>query len=208
MLCRARTPSPTPSVSTPSPTATCPSPTPRRMLSVPMNPPTTTPARSAPAAARRPRFPGIRITTNGNQLVAYHTEARITEGGVFYPITPGRRGRRAGATKPLRSTQRPRCHATRTRTGGSGSSSIGVDATAQFEAVWRSGGLEAHFGESPVTMELPGNNCSCSRVGKPTAGSSILATPPPQGGSMAPKMTRARLRSSERLLSLSLAHAC
>jgi pyruvate-ferredoxin/flavodoxin oxidoreductase len=35
-----------------------------------------------------PRFPGIRITTNGNQLVAYHTEARITEGGVFYPITP------------------------------------------------------------------------------------------------------------------------
>ena len=35
-----------------------------------------------------PRFPGIRITTNGNQLVAYHTEARITDGGVFYPITP------------------------------------------------------------------------------------------------------------------------
>jgi len=38
--------------------------------------------------ARRPRFPGIRITTNGNQLVAYHTEARITEGGVFYQDTP------------------------------------------------------------------------------------------------------------------------
>jgi len=35
-----------------------------------------------------PRFPGIRVTTNGNQLVAYHTEARITQGGVFYPITP------------------------------------------------------------------------------------------------------------------------
>jgi pyruvate-ferredoxin/flavodoxin oxidoreductase len=35
-----------------------------------------------------PRFPGIRITTNGNQLVSYHTEARITQGGVFYPITP------------------------------------------------------------------------------------------------------------------------
>ena len=35
-----------------------------------------------------PRFPGIRITTNGNQLVSYHTEARITDGGVFYPITP------------------------------------------------------------------------------------------------------------------------
>ena len=35
-----------------------------------------------------PRYPGIRITTNGNQLVSYHTEARITDGGVFYPITP------------------------------------------------------------------------------------------------------------------------
>ncbi len=35
-----------------------------------------------------PRFPGTRITTNGNQLVSYHTEARITQGGVFYPITP------------------------------------------------------------------------------------------------------------------------
>ncbi|MCR4316025.1 MAG: 2-oxoacid:acceptor oxidoreductase family protein [Planctomycetes bacterium] len=36
----------------------------------------------------KPKYPGIRITTNGNQLVAYHTEARITEGGIFYPITP------------------------------------------------------------------------------------------------------------------------
>jgi pyruvate-ferredoxin/flavodoxin oxidoreductase len=36
----------------------------------------------------KPRYPGVRITTNGNQLVSYHTEARITEGGVFYPITP------------------------------------------------------------------------------------------------------------------------
>jgi pyruvate-ferredoxin/flavodoxin oxidoreductase len=36
----------------------------------------------------KPRYPGIRVTTNGNQLVAYHTEARITDGGVFYPITP------------------------------------------------------------------------------------------------------------------------
>ncbi len=35
-----------------------------------------------------PKYPGIRITTNGNQLVSYHTEARITDGGVFYPITP------------------------------------------------------------------------------------------------------------------------
>ncbi len=36
----------------------------------------------------KPPFPGTRITTNGNQLVSYHTEARITQGGVFYPITP------------------------------------------------------------------------------------------------------------------------
>jgi pyruvate-ferredoxin/flavodoxin oxidoreductase len=35
-----------------------------------------------------PRYPGIRVTTNGNQLVSYYTEARITDGGVFYPITP------------------------------------------------------------------------------------------------------------------------
>ncbi|MEN8041598.1 MAG: 2-oxoacid:acceptor oxidoreductase family protein, partial [Actinomycetota bacterium] len=35
-----------------------------------------------------PKYPGIRITTNGNQLVSYYTEARITQGGVFYPITP------------------------------------------------------------------------------------------------------------------------
>jgi len=35
-----------------------------------------------------PKYPGIRVTTNGNQLVAYHTEARICDGGIFYPITP------------------------------------------------------------------------------------------------------------------------
>jgi len=39
-------------------------------------------------AQDHPKYPGIRVTTNGNQLVAYHTEARITQGGVFYPITP------------------------------------------------------------------------------------------------------------------------
>jgi len=36
----------------------------------------------------KPRFPGIRLTTNGNQFVAYYTEARVADGGVFYPITP------------------------------------------------------------------------------------------------------------------------
>ncbi|MEE8468137.1 MAG: oxidoreductase, partial [Planctomycetota bacterium] len=36
----------------------------------------------------KPRYPGIRVTTNGNRLVAYHVEARVADGGVFYPITP------------------------------------------------------------------------------------------------------------------------
>ena len=38
--------------------------------------------------ATGPRYPGIPITTNGNQLVAYYTEARVVEAGIFYPITP------------------------------------------------------------------------------------------------------------------------
>jgi pyruvate-ferredoxin/flavodoxin oxidoreductase len=38
--------------------------------------------------AQKPKYPGIRITTNGNQLVASYTEARIAEAGIFYPITP------------------------------------------------------------------------------------------------------------------------
>src|SRR5436190_1048263 len=41
---------------------------------------------------QKPRFPGIRVTANGNQLVSYHTEARIAEAGVFYPITPSTEG--------------------------------------------------------------------------------------------------------------------
>ncbi len=39
-------------------------------------------------SVRSVKYPGLRITTNGNQLVSYHTEARIAEAGVFYPITP------------------------------------------------------------------------------------------------------------------------
>src|SRR5271166_1901127 len=35
-----------------------------------------------------PRYPGIRVTANGNQLVSYHTETRIADAGVFYPIPP------------------------------------------------------------------------------------------------------------------------
>ncbi len=40
----------------------------------------------------KPRYPGIRVTVNGNQLVSYHTEARIADAGVFYPITPSTEG--------------------------------------------------------------------------------------------------------------------
>lgn len=40
----------------------------------------------------RPRYPGIRVTANGNQLISYHTETRITDAGVFFPITPSTEG--------------------------------------------------------------------------------------------------------------------
>ncbi|HHY86173.1 MAG TPA: oxidoreductase [Verrucomicrobia bacterium] len=43
-------------------------------------------------SARGPKYPGIRVTCNGNQLVAQYVETRITEGGVFYPITPSTEG--------------------------------------------------------------------------------------------------------------------
>ncbi len=39
-----------------------------------------------------PKYPGIAVTCNGNQLVAEHVEVRVTEGGVFYPITPSTEG--------------------------------------------------------------------------------------------------------------------
>ncbi|MFQ5652328.1 MAG: 2-oxoacid:acceptor oxidoreductase family protein [bacterium] len=39
------------------------------------------------SSSSTPRYPGKRVTTNGNQLVAA-TEALIAEAGVFYPITP------------------------------------------------------------------------------------------------------------------------
>ena len=41
---------------------------------------------------KNPKYPGHRVTANGNQLVAYHTEARVTDGGVYYPITPSTEG--------------------------------------------------------------------------------------------------------------------
>ena len=44
------------------------------------------------AGKKAARYPGIRITANGNQLIAYHTETRIADAGVFYPITPSTEG--------------------------------------------------------------------------------------------------------------------
>ncbi len=35
-----------------------------------------------------PKYPGVRVTSTGNHLVATHVEARVCDGGVFYPITP------------------------------------------------------------------------------------------------------------------------
>src|SRR3569833_2587397 len=45
-----------------------------------------------PASRNTPKYPGIRVTCNGNQLVTQYVETRITEGGVFYPITPSTEG--------------------------------------------------------------------------------------------------------------------
>ena len=34
------------------------------------------------------KYPGIRVVANGNELVSYHTETRVADAGIFYPITP------------------------------------------------------------------------------------------------------------------------
>ena len=49
---------------------------------------------TAPVSAEgsKPKYPGIPVTCNGNQLVTQWVETRITEGGVFYPITPSTEG--------------------------------------------------------------------------------------------------------------------
>lgn len=51
-----------------------------------------TPGSKPPAPQSKPKYPGVRVTCNGNQLVAQHVETRVTEGGVFYPITPSTEG--------------------------------------------------------------------------------------------------------------------
>ena len=48
-----------------------------------------------PAAVQtgdKPKYPGFPVTCNGNQLVTEWVETRVTEGGVFYPITPSTEG--------------------------------------------------------------------------------------------------------------------
>jgi pyruvate-ferredoxin/flavodoxin oxidoreductase len=45
-----------------------------------------------PRSTNAPKYPGVPVTCNGNQLVAQYVETRITEGGVFYPITPSTEG--------------------------------------------------------------------------------------------------------------------
>lgn len=39
-----------------------------------------------------PRYPGIRVTANGNQRVSYRIETRRTDPGTFYPATPSNEG--------------------------------------------------------------------------------------------------------------------
>src|SRR5437016_894599 len=58
----------------------------------PSTQPSTTSAVKPQATRRAPKYPGIRVTCNGNQLVTQYVETRITEGGVFYPITPSTEG--------------------------------------------------------------------------------------------------------------------
>jgi hypothetical protein len=53
---------------------------------------TIDPPQEATSSDQGPKYPGIRITCNGNTLVAKYVETRITEGGVFYPITPSTEG--------------------------------------------------------------------------------------------------------------------
>lgn len=49
-------------------------------------------ASKSASAAGKPKYPGVRVTCNGNYLVTQYVEIRITEGGVFYPITPSTEG--------------------------------------------------------------------------------------------------------------------
>ncbi|MSU65411.1 MAG: oxidoreductase [Opitutus sp.] len=54
--------------------------------------PVSKPAAPAATGHAKPKYPGIRVTCNGNFLVTQYVETRVTEGGVFYPITPSTEG--------------------------------------------------------------------------------------------------------------------
>ncbi len=58
----------------------------------PATPEKPVPTNPAVSSRNKPKYPGIRVTCNGNQLVTQWVETRITEGGVFYPITPSTEG--------------------------------------------------------------------------------------------------------------------
>src|SRR5687767_4440494 len=60
--------------------------------SKPVVPKHSAPPAATPAARAKPKYPGIRVTCNGNFLVTQYVETRVTEGGVFYPITPSTEG--------------------------------------------------------------------------------------------------------------------
>jgi pyruvate-ferredoxin/flavodoxin oxidoreductase len=47
---------------------------------------------SSSTPAQKHKYPGFHVTCSGNQLVTQYIETRITEGGVFYPITPSTEG--------------------------------------------------------------------------------------------------------------------
>ena len=48
---------------------------------------TVSPTPTTGASQTRVKYPGKRITSNGNTLVSEYVESRITQAGVFYPIT-------------------------------------------------------------------------------------------------------------------------
>ena len=56
--------------------------------------PATLPSAGSSSVPRRGahKYPGFHVTCSGNQLVTQYVETRITEGGVFYPITPSTEG--------------------------------------------------------------------------------------------------------------------
>jgi pyruvate-ferredoxin/flavodoxin oxidoreductase len=61
-------------------------------MSTQANVPTEESRKEKQVPGHGPKYPGIRVTCNGNYLVTRWVETRITEGGIFYPITPSTEG--------------------------------------------------------------------------------------------------------------------